>query len=102
MLCQGELRVDILAMRSKSEKTCRAAGKIETMAPRTAQIVWEGVLERSVRAQPRNPPYTFSKLKASMTIYRKLTACGRQRGRTWRMATVKSNELRGAIWAYNG
>jgi hypothetical protein len=31
MLCQGELQVDILAtgMRSKSEKTCRAAGKIE-------------------------------------------------------------------------
>jgi hypothetical protein len=29
MLCQGKLQVDILAMRSKSEKTCRAAGKIE-------------------------------------------------------------------------
>ena len=29
MLCQGKLQVDILAMRSKSEKTCCAAGKIE-------------------------------------------------------------------------
>jgi hypothetical protein len=29
MLCQGKLQVDILAMWSKSKKTCRAAGKIE-------------------------------------------------------------------------
>ena len=34
------------------------------MAPWTAQIIWEGVLERSVRAQPHSPPYTSELIKS--------------------------------------
>ena len=43
-------------------------GRSKTMAPRTAQIVWEGVLERSVRAQPRSPPYTGTRFSVDYSM----------------------------------
>jgi hypothetical protein len=67
-------------MRFKSKETCRAAGKIENDGAPDGSDLWEGVLERSVRAQPRGPPYTDAQWRREMARDRTVIGVRRRYG----------------------
>src|SRR5713226_8207804 len=52
------------ARRSRARRSRRVGKEIKAKTARTAQIVWLGALEWSVRAQPSRPPFNGNGMKS--------------------------------------